>query len=90
MSTFRNPTREFYSVTGNYRVRVWVSFLEWPRPGESGNEFVQRLQALYLQEYGQTDFEIEVSYHPDGAPKQALVRLKTFDDDTCANEEVVI
>ena len=71
------PSRECYSVTGGYRVRVWVSFLEWPRPGEEAQAFIDRLQDVYQKEYGQMDFEIEPSYKSDGSPKQALVKLRS-------------
>ena len=69
------PSRECYSVTGGYRVRVWVSFLEWPRPGVEAQMFIERLQKKYSEDYAQKDFEIELSYKSDGSPKQALVKL---------------
>lgn len=76
-SDVKKPSREVYSVSGNYRVRVWVAFLEWPRPDESAAQFVERLQNVYANDYGQSDFEIELSRHADGSPKFAFVRLRT-------------
>ncbi|GEM_PF-7101572 len=73
------PNRECYSVTGNYRTRVWVAFLEWPRPGETAGELVQRLHMKYQADYAQPTFDIEVSRYQDGTPKYALVRLRTLD-----------
>jgi hypothetical protein len=74
------PTRECYSISGGYRVRVWSSYLEWPNVGETATSFIDRLHFEYDKEYHQSDFEIELSRHPDGSPKSAMVRLRMTDE----------
>jgi hypothetical protein len=73
------PTSRRYHCTKEGRVRVWATFKEWPRNGETETQLVNRLEGEYRAEYAQDLFDIEPVFRGDRMPRFAYVYLLTLD-----------